>query len=223
MTSVSTSAASAIVSASGPVTASACPSRSVSSTQQDGDRDVGEGRRARRSLCGPRPAGAAIRAPPVLDPREEGHEVGVHRVPQEGRPHPALPDPLLGREVLADEGEDGVGGGVQERRVDDPLHPRRHRRVDGSEVLLQPVLVLGRRHQVDGVGPRSAASSPAGSSKPPGLATTSAPGTIGCPSRVADDEPERDVAAVASRSATRCPSAPVAPVTAITTGLPECW
>ena len=74
--------------------------------------------------------------PAVLDRGEERHEVGVHVCRRKVCADAALPDALLGRGVLPHQGEDGVGRGVEERRVDDPLHAGGHRGVDGGEVLL---------------------------------------------------------------------------------------
>jgi hypothetical protein len=72
-------------------------------------------------------------------------------VPQERVPDPARPDALLGRGVLPHEREDGVGGRVQERRVDDALHTGGHGGVHRVEVLLEPVLRLGGRHEIERV------------------------------------------------------------------------
>jgi hypothetical protein len=72
-------------------------------------------------------------------------------VPEEGGAHLALPDAVLGGRVLAHQREHGVVLRPEERGVDDALDARGHGGVDGVEVLLQPVLGLRGRHQVQRV------------------------------------------------------------------------
>jgi hypothetical protein len=99
---------------------------------------------------------------PVLEGGEEGDEVGVHAVPQERVPQAGRPDRLLGGGVVAHQGERRVGAArAHERGVDDPLDAGLRDGPDGGAVLLQPVLGLAGRHQVDGVAPASAADRPA--------------------------------------------------------------
>jgi hypothetical protein len=87
---------------------------------------------------------------PADDPVAAGEQrehVQVEAVAQEGVAHAAGADVLLGMPVVAGEGEGGVRGAGQERRVDDALHAGRHGRVDGAGVQPHPVDRLGRRDQ----------------------------------------------------------------------------
>ena len=94
-----------------------------------------------------RPADVAVRPDQVL------HEVEIEAVPQEREVDSGPLDVLLGREVIADQREGGVGCRTDERRVDDVPDPGRRGRVHERPMLIQTVRALRRRHHQQHLGP----------------------------------------------------------------------
>ncbi len=188
--SARTAAASASVSASGPVTSRVRPARSSSSPRRDGGRDIGEV--VPRDEPGPALAtGRGDDGDAVLQRGEERDEVGVHAVPEDGGAQARRRDRVLRGGVLPGEREGRLGGGAHEGRVHDPPHPgcrgRRHR----CPVLLEAVGRLGRRHQVDGVGAGERRSQTGPVGVPAGSHGDLRAGQRRSTTGDADDEPQR--------------------------------
>lgn len=85
---------------------------------------------------------------------EERRDVEVHRVLQERPLQTALAKVLLGGPVLTSQGESAVGGGTQERGVNDATYPGVRGRIDGAAVLLHPRRGLAPRDEEDRVRAR---------------------------------------------------------------------
>jgi phosphoribosylformylglycinamidine synthase len=81
----------------------------------------------------------------VVGEARADHQLAVDDPLFGNRPVDMALDVLLGRVVVAAEGEDGVGGGSLKRGVDDVTDARGGRRIDEGAVLVEPRLALTAR------------------------------------------------------------------------------
>ncbi len=126
--------------------------------------------------------------------------------------HPALPDELLGRVVVAAQGERAGRRGADERRVDDVLDAGGGRRVDDVAVLGEPVLVLRARRRRTASARRTALSRNR-SGRSSRSVSTVAPGSDGALLGVRTSSRSGTPASARARL-TSPPRPPVTPVTA---------
>jgi hypothetical protein len=85
---------------------------------------------------------------------QEGQEIRVQVVAQEGEFQPARPDVLLGGSMVAGQREDRIRRRAHERRVDQVPHACGHRGVDEGPVPPDPVRGLRGGHHQDRPGAR---------------------------------------------------------------------